>query len=264
MTTSKVDIPAGVLHQERVAALLKLSKQISNKIQKLKTASEELNLKDYTNLSNNLEPEIETLLHLWRAFTEASHAFRVEAQELLKSPEYPMQLVAALQFQNIPFSGDFPNYDIPPFKLLIKMEQSLAKLNMGRKSQQTYSLSPKILADWIAENYKALVNRTFNHDRFCKELLSVYPYLSHGSWGVPVPIQEVYALLTLKTEVKQDYPESHFIFDLSRLLEQYEIKDNLHTFEFSPHKQAKRNYVVVNQYKKERSIGNMTIFKKEE
>lgn len=264
METSAAHASDAVLHQERVMELLKLSKQINHKMQKLKIAGEELNMKDYTHLSNHLESEIEELLHLWRGFTEARTVFIAQAQALFNSADYPTELTAALTAQKIPFTGEFPSYDIPPFKLLIKLEQSLAKLSMGRKSQQTYSLSPKILAAWIAEHYKALVNSAFHHDRFCKELLSVYPYLSHGNWGVPVPIKEVYALLTIKTEMKQEYPESRFIFDLSRLLEQYEIKYNEYSFEFSPHKQTNRNYQVVNQYGKERAIGNMTIRKKAE
>ncbi len=251
------------LHQGKVTELLRLSQRISQQMKKLKTASEAFNLNDYRNLSRNVASDIEALSRLWQEFGEANHTFSTQTQALLHSPDYPLNLAAALQAENIPLAGNFPQYDIPPFKLWIKLEQPLAQLSMGRKSQQTYSLSPKALAAWVAKNYRAVVERTFDHRRFCKELLSVYPYLSHRNWGVPVPIKEVYALLTLRTEARQKYPESHFIFDLSRLLERYDIQYDQYSFAFSPHKQTHKNYIVANQQGKTRAIGHLTIFESE-
>ncbi|APB34350.1 hypothetical protein GlitD10_2024 [Gloeomargarita lithophora Alchichica-D10] len=246
---------------EKIAELLKVSKKITLDIHALKVAGDELNIRDYTLVSASLRQGVAKFLDIWHAWIEISDSFPKQAQEFINSSDYPQQLTACLEACEVPFSGDFPHYDIPPFKLSIRLDDPLAKLSMGRKSYQTHSLAPMTLAAWVAKNYKTLINSSFNRDRFCKELINVYPYLSQGDWGMPVPIKEVYTLLTLKTETKQDYPESRFIFDLSRLLEQYEISYNEYRFDFSPHKQRNKNYTVVNHQGRERAIGNMTIRK---
>jgi hypothetical protein len=242
-----------------VDQLLQLSKKIKAGVQRLKTASDALNLRDYRRMLSNLAQDIEQFGNLWQEFLGVSHTFAEQAQALLHSADYAVQMTAALESAKIPCSGTFPNYDIPPFTLSIKLNQSLAKLSLGKKSFPTYALAPTAVAAWVVKKYKALLNRPFTQDRFCQELLRAYTYLHQGQWGTLVPLREVYKLLTLKAETRQEYPETHFIFDLGRLLEQYEIIYADYRFDFSSHKETKKNYTVVNQQGRERAIGMMSI-----
>jgi len=248
-----------IVRPAELEQLLKLSQKIRTGVQRLKTASDQLNMRDYRRTITDLEQDIGQFLGIWQEFVGISQTFAEQMQEFLHSADYAKQMTNALESVKIPRTGDFPNYDIPPFKLSIKPNQSLAKLSLGKKSSQTHALAPTILADWVVEKYKALLNRPFAQDRFCKELLSVYPYLTQGNWGTLVPLQEVYKLLTLKTETRQEYPESHFIFDLGRLLEQYEITYAGYYFDFSSHKETKKNYTVINPQGREKAIGMMSI-----
>jgi hypothetical protein len=248
-----------IVRPAELEQLLKLSQKIRTGVQRLKTASDQLNMRDYRRTITDLEQDIGQFWGIWQEFIGVSHTFAEQMQEFLNSADYAERMNNALTAGKIPCSGDFPNYDIPPFKLSIKLNQSLAKLSLGKKSSQTYALAPTILADWVVEKYRALLSRPFAQTRFCKELLSVYPYLNQGNWGTLVPLQEVYKLLTLKTETRQEYPESHFIFDLGRLLEQYEITYEGYYFDFSSHKETKKNYTIVNPQGREKAIGMMSI-----
>ena len=244
---------------DEIISFTKLNHRINLTLKKLKTAENTLNIKDFNAGIETLRQDITQIENTWRDFFINLEGFSGNLREQLNYPEYPTKLESALKEQQVPFSGTFPNYDVPPFKLSINTDNFTARLSMGRKSQQTSNLSPTSLSLWVAKIYKNLVNSQFNHDRFCKELIEAYCYLSDSEWRLPVLVKDVYKLLTIKTEAKQEYPESRFIFDLSRLLNQYEIKYGEYIFDFSPHKLSAKNYTLVNEVGKERAVGNMII-----
>lgn len=250
---------------EQIVSFSKLNSRVGITLKKLKTAENTLNIKDFKAGVETLGEDFTQMENTWSELFGNLEDYSGKLSEQLNSPDYPTKLEAALKEQQVPFSGTFPNYDIPPFKLSINTENFTARLSMGRRSQQTSSLSPTSLSLWIAKIYKNLVNSQFNHDRFCKELIEAYLYLnpSDSEWRLPVLVKDVYKLLTIKNEAKQEYPESRFIFDLSRLLNQYEIKYGEYIFDFSPHKLPAKNYTLVNEVGKERAVGNMIIRKVE-
>lgn len=248
---------------EQIVSFSKLNSRVGITLKKLKTAENTLNIKDFKAGIETLGEDFTQMENTWSELFGNLEDYAGKLREQLNSPDYPTKLESALKEQQVPFSGAFPNYDIPPFKLSINTENFTARLSMGRKSQQTGNLSPESLSLWIAKIYKNLVNSQFNHDRFCKELLEVYHYLNNSENPLPVLIKDVYKLLTIKTEAKQEYPESRFIFDISRLLNQYEIKYGEYIFDFSPHKLPAKNYTLVNEVGKERAVGNMIIRKVE-
>jgi hypothetical protein len=250
---------------DKIISFTKLNSRVGITLKKLKTAENTLNIKDFNAGIETLCQDFTQLENTWRESFGDIEGCSGKLREQLNYTDYPTKLESALKEQQIPFSGAFPNYDIPPFKLSINTDNFTARLSMGRKSQQTSSLSPTSLSLWVAKVYKKLVNSQFNHDQFCKELIEAYRYLSDSDseWRLPVLVKDVYKLLTIKTEAKQEYPESRFMFDLSRLLNQYEINYGEYIFDFSPHKLPAKNYTLVNEVGKERAVGNMIIRKVE-
>jgi hypothetical protein len=141
---------------------------------------------------------------------------------------------------------------------------------MGRKGEQSRNLAPHLVAEWVSKKYESLINSKFSFEQLCKELTIAYKYISGEKWGNPVLVKDIYRLLTIKPEAREAYPETHYIFDLSRLLDQYDIKyrdekdENIeYVFEFTPHKQSTKNYTVVNRHGIQKTVGNITIRKVE-
>lgn len=58
-----------------VDQLLQLSKKIKAGVQRLKTASDALNLRDYRRMLSNLAQDIEQFGNLWQEFLGVSHTF---------------------------------------------------------------------------------------------------------------------------------------------------------------------------------------------
>lgn len=252
-------------NEDQIASLSKLIKGMGATVKKLETAKNTLHIKDFHAGIEALRQDF-TKLENAKEFVENLEAILQKLREQVTDPGYPIELESALRQQDLPFSGNFPSYDIPPFKLLVNIDNSTARLSMGKTSRPTGSLSPISLSQWVGKDYKKLVKSKFNHDQFCKELIQGYRYLSESKWRLPVLIKDVYGILTIKAEAKQEYPESIFMFDLSRLLNQYEIKyterdGSEYIFDLSPHKDPAKNYTIVNESGQERAVGNLIIRK---
>ena len=237
--------------------------KLATNITKLHKASEDLNLKIYIESYIHFERDLRTLIEIWDIHEKSGGDLVSKAIDWLNSTEYPQVLETHLRDLKVPFTGSFPDYEIPPFKLSIQVDKRFVKLSMGKKSQQTNIFAPEPLAKWVSAKYQALINSTFNSDQLCKEILEAYPYLSSRSWGMSVSLKDIYQLLTLKGSTKKEYPESIFVFDLGRLLENRTIEYKGHSFDFQPHNTANKNYAVVNSKGRERQLGLISIYKVE-
>ena len=219
--------------------------KLTTNIAKLQKSCEDLNLKGYVEAYSHFERDFRTLVEIWDIHEKSGNDFVSQSDAWLSSPEYPQVLEASLRDLKVSFTGSFPDYDISPFKLSIQVDKRFVKLSMGKKIQKTNTFAPEPLAKWVSEQYYDLINSSFNSDQFCKELLGAYQYLGkNGTW---VCLKDVYQILTLRSGTKQEYPESIFIFDISRLRENFKTEYKGYLFEFAPHHDQSKNYDVVNR-----------------
>jgi len=246
---------------ELATRLRPVAQRLVKNIAKLQKSSQDLNLKGYIESYSSFDGDLQTILELWNGHDESGHDLVAQANDWLTSTEYPQLLEASLRNLKVPFTGSFPDYEIPPFKLSIQVERRFAKLSMGKKSQQINVFAPEPLANWVSEKYQSLINSSFNSDQLCKDILEAYPYLSNKSWGVSVSLKDMYQLLTLRSNTKKEYPESIFMFDLGRLLESFKIEYKGYSFDFQPHKVANKNYAIIDRRGKERQLGLISIYK---
>ncbi len=241
----------------------KIIRELAISHKKLESAKDNLNLQEVTRTVKTLQQAYEQLDQNWQDFLEQQETIVAELQKQISDPEYPAKLESALRDQEVPFLGTFPNYDIPPLKLSINIDRYYASLSMGKKSQQSKNLAPQLIAEWVGKQYKRLVNSPFDYEQFSKELFRAYQYISESKWGIPALVKDIYQILTIRDEAKKEYPESQFIFDLSRLRTQYEVKykdkNHEYVFDFSAQKNASKNYTVVDQFGAETKVGNLTI-----
>jgi hypothetical protein len=201
----------------------------------------------------------------WSANTDTIRTALQADQTFVQSGDYPLEVEAALTDANIPFKGEFPNYEFPPFKLTFNLDQSTVRLSMGRKSQQTKAFAPQPLAAWVSGQYRKVIDSKFDSTRFCRELLNAYELLNKLEmkkgevvWGHSIPLRDIYRLLTLKQTAKQDYPEPLFTFDLARLKEHPEIRYEQYQFEMQPSRNLP-SFVLINSQGQESRVSTLAI-----
>jgi len=225
---------------------------------------------DFKSSDQVLAAFTEDLDHLSQSWPESCQTLQTaiaEDQAFVQSAAYPAAIAAAFAAVEVPLQGEFPTYEFPPFKLTFAPESGVVRLSIGRQSQQTRLFAPEVLAAWVAVQYKRVVNSSFNADRFCRDLLSAYEIINRlalkqpdVTWGHPVPLKEIYKLLTLKQSTRQDYPESLFVYDLARLKEQFDISYNQYRFELVPSRNAAKGLLLRNSKGQESRVDALIIY----
>ena len=217
-----------------------------------------------------LRPLLQNLATVWQKADDEITALTEQIKQRLNTPEYAAELEQELQAAGIPFSGDFPLYVLPPFKLAVSLDNYEARLSLGRKNERTADLNPQKLAKWVAIRYKKIISRKFNATAFMKDLLEAYRLAERLNyqekemvWGRAVPIMELYEILTIKATARQDYPRQFFIFDLGLLKESASLMLDKYHFELGFARNQARAIVVVDSRGRESRISSLTIYQDE-
>ena len=189
-------------------------------------------------------------------------------KQVIHQPEYVEQFREALQAKDLPIEGEFPKYQLGPFELNVDTEIPLITLIFGRKSEKIPFLEPNVVAEKVSSRYKSIVNRTFNAARFAKELRIAYEVANRLSflkkdisWGTVVSLKEVYRLLTLRSGSKREYPEPHYIYDLSRFRHSEMNFDNFR-FSLGTSHEARSAYLLIDpDTRREIRVSSLSIYK---
>lgn len=236
----------------------------------LKRSRQHWDFKTATLSLHALDQDLSTLSQHWGQQHQQIQQGIRQDQAFVQSDPYPPLVEAALKQAGIPLKGEFPNYEFPPFKLTFQPELTSVRLSMGRRSQQTYSLAVAQLVPWVNDQYRRVIESKFDPARFCRELLAAYELLNRLSlqvedvlWGHPVPLKELYKLLTVRQSARQDYPEPLFTFDLARLQEQTDIQHEGYRFELVPSRQQASGLLLVNSRGQESRVSSLAIHRHE-
>lgn len=244
-------------------------KRLTSRWASTKKARIDLDFKTVAQALDGADEEIRQLANSWDEHqTVIKNAIQVD-QDFVLSDAYPTEVEKAMKDAEIPIRGEFPNYELPPFKLTFSHNSGYVKLSMGRRSKQTKIFAPPVLADWVSKEFQRVTNSKFNAEQFCSELLVTYEVLNKLNlkkdsvvWGHPVTLKEIYKLLTLKQSLKPDYPEALFTYDLARLKEQFEICYEGHRFELVPSRNQSSGLLLVNSKGQESRVSSLIIYDK--
>jgi hypothetical protein len=102
-----------IVRPAELEQLLKLSQKIRTGVQRLKTASDQLNMRDYRRTITDLEQDIGQFLGIWQEFIGVSHTFAEQMQEFLNSADYAERMNNALTAVKFPVRVIFPTTIFP-------------------------------------------------------------------------------------------------------------------------------------------------------
>lgn len=171
-----------------------------------------------------------------------------QKEQLFISPEYAATIERLFKEYNIRFSGSFPQYEIFPYRLIFSIRKKQAKIVGDKIREKNYNLNPETIVRWVSEKYNAIWLKRFDEDEICQELLTAYQYIvgfnndQKVRWGRNILIREIYNLWTIKSIAKEEYTESMFVVDLSKLMRKSSIEYKDYIFVFSADRDSKNNY----------------------
>ena len=244
-------------------------KHLTSRWASIKKARKDLDFKTGAQALDSVDEKISQLALSWGEHqTVIKNAIQSD-QDFVLSDAYPTEIEKAMKDAEIPIKGEFPTYEFPPFKLIFSPNNGYVKLNMGRRSQQRKAFAPTALAAWVSKEYQQVINSTFDAERFCQELLSAYEMSNRLNlkndfvvWGHPIPLKEIYRLLTLKHSTKEDYPEALFTYDLARLKEQFDIRYDGRRFELIPSRDQSSGLLLINSKGQDSRVSSLSIYDK--
>lgn len=171
----------------------------------------------------------ETALANLREQTEA-----FDALEYFASGDFADQLLAACADADVDVHGEFPVYEMFPYRVRIDVENQ--DLYLDRKKVQ--SMRPSYFAETVKAGQEKLMKASFNAASFAQELADAYDLaLLKGKKreGADIMLGTVYRFMVPMSRSRKEYDQQSFAFDIARLYmcESNEIKDG-RRFEFGP------------------------------
>ena len=164
--------------------------------------------------SEQLEAIASGLLENSRRLRESIASFNYQAY--FNSGEFAIQMLDACEGKGINTAGEFPVYEMFPYKVKIDAENQDVWLD--RKKIQ--SMSPDVIATTIRAGLDRLDKVKFDASSFINELYGAYcSYnMKHQSKAsAVVAIMNIYKEMVPMARFRKDYDQQAFAFDIARL-----------------------------------------------
>ena len=242
-----------------------LIRRLAKQWKQIKKSKMDWDFQTLTKTLVSFENDLQQLSQSWDDKLQCLNEWVVSQQSWINSPAYTEAIEEALKTAKIPFQGSFPEYDFPPFKLVFK--DDVVRLWLGKMQEKTTCLSPLAIAEWVSKNYKRVIEKKFDIERFLKELLAAYQKGNqinyreeHVMWGKAVPLELIYELLTLKQSAKKEYPKSLFVFEIARLKEQFEVQHEGYVFELGYARKQEKAFLIIDSKGHDHRLSSLTIY----
>ncbi|MCL1982511.1 MAG: hypothetical protein FWG53_05375 [Clostridiales bacterium] len=193
-------------------------------------------------------------------------------KEYIESGDFAMQLVEYCEQYSVDVTGEFPVYEIFPYKVRIDAENQ--ELSINKKKLQC-ARPLKFVQDIKASREKYL-KAPFNDILFLNELAAAYDLdvavkekknkgKSKGkdvADGHHLMLTDLYGYMAPTQRAKKEYDMQNFAFDLARLYssEIKATKDD-RRYEFGPSKAASKQIRILDGDGKEQMLGTVRFYK---
>ncbi len=221
--------------------------------------------------------DIKSLSRDLKAMTEAAAAVSSILGELetavndfdtkayFESGDFAEQMLAACGEREIDVQGNFPTYEMFPYKIRLDAENQ--DVYMDRKKVQC--VRPKHLADTIKAGQEKLNKAHFNAQTFLGELAEAYDLAVlklHKRPGVDLYLSSLYKFLAPMSRFRKDYDQQSFAYDLARLYNSgEEATKSGRRFQFGPSKNnSGKSFRILDNNGKEQFLSMICFYDKQE
>ncbi|MEA1962556.1 MAG: hypothetical protein U9N81_15045 [Bacillota bacterium] len=183
----------------------------------------------------------------------------------VENGDFAEQMLDYCQSLGVDVKGDFPNYEMFPFR--VKVDTENLDLYLDRKRVQC--LRPQAFVQKVKTNRDKLLRVSFDPRVFIKELAAAYDLAflqqnkdkSQATSVGDIYLKSLYNFLTPMRRFRRDYDQQSFAFDLARL-----YASDLHStedgrqFQFGPSRNINKAIRILDQDGREQYLATIRFF----
>lgn len=241
--------------KDSLAALQKLYKAVCKE-----TESGDLKslLRDLDSMKESAEQMTAALENL----EDAANGF--DAKAYFENGDFAEQMLAACEEKGVDVRGEFPVYEMFPYK--VKVDAENQDLYLDRKKVQC--MRPQSFVDTVKAGQEKLNKASFNAATFVNELSDAYDLalLKMGKKdGYDIYLKNLYKYLAPMSRFRKDYDQQSFAFDLARLyISGIEETKNGRGYQFGPSRDQSKSIRILDKEGNEQYLATIKFFNKEE
>lgn len=183
-----------------------------------------------------------------------------DARAYVEGGDFARQLVDECRRLGVDVIGEFPVYEMFPYKVRIDVENQ--EVWIDRK--KVPGLRPTELARQIRTGQEKLYKVNFKADRFVEELYTAYELflLKNGKAdGSDVFLDKLYPLLVPMARARKEYDKQAYAFDIARLFEEKElVLKNGKRFQFGPSRNINKALRILDSTGREHFLATIRFF----
>lgn len=189
-----------------------------------------------------------------------SAADSFDAKDYFESGDFAEQLLDACQEKGVDVRGDFPVYEMFPYRIRLDVENQ--DLYLDRKKVQC--MRPLSFADMVKAGQEKLNKASFNALIFVNELSDAYDLALLKQKKNPesdIYLTSLYKFLAPMSRFRKDYDQQSFAFDLARLYtSDVEETKTGRKFQFGPSRNNNKAIRILDKDGKERFLATIRFY----
>ncbi len=205
---------------------------------------------------------VQAMADMVTALQATAEAF--DCRSYFENGDFARQMVDACEKKGIDVKGEFPVYEMFPYR--VKIDQENQDIYLDKKRLQC--MRPKSLADMVKTGQEKLNRASFNAASFANELADAYDLArmkGKKPEGTDIYLTSLYKFLTPMSRFRKDYDLQSYAFDLARLYNEHlDMTKNGRRFAFGPSRFAKQAIRILDQNGREEYLTTICFYEREE
>ena len=183
-----------------------------------------------------------------------------DTKSYFENGEFAAQMLAACEEQGVDVRGEFPVYEMFPYR--VKLDTENQDIYLDRKKVQC--LHPRVFVDMVRKGQEKLNKAPFNALGFASELSEAYDLALLKLKKQPeadIYLTSLYKFLAPMSRFRKDYDQQSFAFDLARLyISDVEETKNGRKFQFGPSRVGGKAIRILDRDGKEQFLATIRFY----
>lgn len=182
-----------------------------------------------------------------------------DTKEYFEGGEFTAQLLDSCREKGVDVSGEFPVYEMFPYK--VKVDAENQELYLDRKKVQC--MRPSSFAETVRKGQEKLNKAPFKPETFLKELGDAYDLAVlklNKRAGADIYLSSLYKFLAPMSRFRKDYDQQSYAFDLARLYAKQMELEGGRAFQFGPCRQSNKSIRILDQNGKEQYLSTICFY----
>ncbi|MCI8464059.1 MAG: hypothetical protein HFG25_14140 [Lachnospiraceae bacterium] len=216
---------------------------------------------DLKSLSRDLSAMAETAAAVSASLDEMDAIVKgFDTKSYFENGEFAAQMLAACEEQGVDVRGEFPVYEMFPYR--VKLDTENQDIYLDRKKVQC--LHPRVFVDMVRKGQEKLNKAPFNALVFASELSEAYDLALLKLKKQPeadIYLTSLYKFLAPMSRFRKDYDQQSFAFDLARLyISDVEETKNGRKFQFGPSRVGGKAIRILDRDGKEQFLATIRFY----